>query len=150
MGLGGRLPVSGALPAEPAASASAVRHLSTNACVCPLGAGGPGWPAGYTRGGQHRASRSLAPPSLGRSHRTGSCWPCWARLQSFGEQPEAAVGGVCTCVLEAPAQSLTPAAHFLFVSLGLQPTSLVFPCGNEVGCWESLQRAHSEVAGDRP
>ena len=28
----------------------------------------------------------------GRSHRTGSCWPCWARLQSFGEQPEAAAG----------------------------------------------------------
>lgn len=47
---------------EPAASASAVRRLSTNACVCPLGAGGTGWPAGCTRG--REAAQGQPQPGL--------------------------------------------------------------------------------------
>lgn len=80
----------------------------------------------------------------------------WPRLAARMHQgPSADQRRAAAWLLRGPGSSesqssLPLAAHFLFVTLGLQPASLVFPCGNEAGSWESLQRAHSEGAGDQP
>ena len=61
-----------------AASASASGTLSTNAYVCPLGAVGPGWPRGCTRG-QVLSSAGLQPgyseAPAPQSHSRVSPWP---------------------------------------------------------------------------
>lgn len=151
MGLGGRLPISSAPRPQPAASVSASGALSTNACVCPFGAGGHSWPGGCTRGGQHRAAAWLlrawgAPTTQAAAGHAGPGCRAWeSSLRPLrGAQHFRFPGGMSTCVPEAPAQSLPPAAHFLFVSLGLPPTSLIFLCGNEAGSRESLQQAGTQ------
>ena len=83
----------------------------------------------------------------------GCRWPGLAARMHQGPSPEQR--RAAAWLLRGPGSSesqssLPLAAQFLFISPGLQPASLVFPCGNEAGSRESLQQAHSEGPGARP